>query len=298
MSCYRLIDEESSRQSVSRLCRALGVSRSGYYAWKASPVSDRAIEDAVLTETIRAVFVDSKETYGSPRVHAELQLEKGLRISEKRVARLMRQAGLVAVGGGKRRGLTRRDREHPLAPDLVDRDFAVAAPDQLWVADFTQITTWQGTAYVAVVADAYSRLCLGYAVRADKTVELVLEALEMAVWRRGQQRAQGAIHHSDQGSQYTSFAFSRRLAEQGIVPSMGSVGDALDNALCESLIATLKREKLRRERYRSIDDVRAAVFAWIEGWYNRRRRHTSLGMLSPLQFEAQHYDGHRLTAAR
>ena len=297
MSCYRLIDEESSRQSISRLCRTLGVSRSGYYAWKASPVSDRAIEDAVLTETIRAVFVDSNETYGSPRVHAELRLGRGLRIGEKRVARLMRQAGLVAVGP-RRRGATRRDREHPLAPDLVDRDFAVDAPDELWVADFTQLTTWQGTAYIAVVADAYSRLCLGYAVRPDKTVELVLEALEMAVWRRGQQRASGAIHHSDQGSQYTSFAFSRRLAEQGIVPSMGSVGDALDNALCESLIGTMKREKLRRETYRSVEDVRAAVFAWIEAWYNRRRRHSSLGMLSPLEFEAQHHDGVRLSGAR
>lgn len=296
MSTYRLIDEESSRLPVSRMCRTLGVSRSGYYQWKASPVSDHAIADAVLTETIREVFAESDTTYGSPRVHAELRLGRGIRIAEKRVARLMRQAGLVGVGDGRGRGATRRDREHPLAPDLVGRDFCVDRPDALWVADFTQLTTWQGTAYVAVVMDAYSRLCLGWSIRGDKTVQLVLDALDMAVWRRGQQRAQGTIHHADQGSQYTSFAFTRRLAEQGLVPSMGSVGDALDNAMCESLIGTLKREKLNRETYRSVDDVRAAVFHWLEGWYNRTRRHTSLGMLSPEAFEGQHYDRCRIEA--
>ena len=295
MSAYRLIDEEKDRLGVSRMCRTLGVSRSGYYEWKASPVSDHAIADAVLTEQIRAVFVESSETYGSPRVHAELRLGRGVHVSRKRVERLMRDAGLVAAGRRRRRSLTRRCAEHPLAPDLVNRDFAVSRPDELWVADFTQIQTWRGTAYIAVVIDAYSRLCLGWSVRCDKTAELVIEAFEMAVWRRGQMRAAGAIHHSDQGSQYTSWAFTRRLAEQGITPSMGSVGDALDNAMCESVISTLKREKLSREIYRSVDDVQSAVFGWIETWYNRRRRHSSLGMLSPLEYEAQHYDGHTLT---
>ena len=165
----------------------------------------------------------------------------------------------------------------------------------MWIADFTQLTTWQGTVYVAVVADAYSRLCLGWSVRADKTAELVLEALDMAIWRRGQMRAAGAIHHSDQGSQYTSFAFTRRLAAEGLVGSMGTVGDALDNAMCESLIGTMKIEKLNRQPWRSVEDVRAALFEWIETWYNRRRRHSSLGYLSPLEFESQHYDGHPIT---
>ena len=201
MSLYRLIDEESQRQPVSRMCRTLGVTRSGYYDWQRQPLSDRALADWLLAEQIRGIFDESEQTYGSPRVFKELKLGRGMQIGEKRVARLMRQAGLRSIHAKKRKGSTTRAKEHPLAPDLVGRDFDVDAPDRLWVADFTQLTTWQGTCYIAVVADAYSRLCLGWSVRADKTVELVLEALDMAIWRRGQMRAAGAIHHSDQGSQ-------------------------------------------------------------------------------------------------
>lgn len=201
MTLYRLIDEESQRQPVSRLCRSLGVARSGFYAFRELPLSDRALADWLLTEQVRQVFAESDQSYGSPRVHAELRLGRGVHVGEKRIARLMRQAGLVSVRSKKRKGSTIRAKEHPLAPDLVGRDFAVEGPDRLWIADFTQLTTWQGTCYVAVVADAYSRLCLGWSVRPDKTVELVLEALDMAVWRRGQMRAAGALHHSDQGSQ-------------------------------------------------------------------------------------------------
>ena len=295
MSLYRLIDEESQRQPVSRLCRTLGVTRSGFYDWQRQPLSDRALADWLLTEQIRGIFAESERTYGSPRIFKELKLGRGLKIGEKRVARLMRQAGLRSIHAKKRKGSTTRAKAHPLAPDLVGRDFAVDGPDRLWVADFTQLTTWPGTCYIAVVADAYSRLCLGCSVRAEKTVELVLEALEMAIWRRGQMRAAGAIHHSDQGSQYTSFAFTRRLAGEGLVGSMGTVGDALDNAICESLIGTMKIEKLNRQAWRSIEDVRAAVFEWIETWYNRRRRHSSLGYLSPLKFESQHNDGHTIS---
>ena len=295
MSLYRLIEEESQRQSVSRLCRTLGVTRSGFYDWQRQPLSDRALADWLLTEQIRGIFAESEQTYGSPRMFKELKLGRGMAIGEKRVARLMRQAGLVSVYSNKRKGSTTRAKEHPLAPDLVQRDFNVDAPDRLWIADFTQRTTWEGPAYVAVVADAYSRLCLGWSVRADKTVELVLEALDMAIWRRGQMQAAGAIHHSDQGSQYTSFAFTRRLAAEGLAGSMGSVGDALDNAMCESMIGTMKIEKLDRQSWRSVEDVRAAVFEWIETWYNRRRRHSALGYLSPLEFESQHHDGHPIT---
>lgn len=295
MSLYRLIDEESERQSVSRLCRTLGVTRSGYYDWQRQPLSDRALADWLLTEQIRGIFAESEQTYGSPRVFKELKLGRGMQVGEKRVARLMRQAGLVSVYSHKRKRSTTRAKEHPLAPDLVQRDFSVDGPDRLWIADFTQLTTWQGTCYIAVVADAYSRLCLGWSVRSDKTVGLVLEALDMAIWRRGQMRAAGAIHHSDQGSQYTSFAFTRRLAAEGLVGSMGSVGDALDNAMCESLIGTMKIEKLDRQAWRSVEDVRAAAFEWIETWYNRRRRHSALGYLSPLEYESQHHDGHPIT---
>jgi putative transposase len=198
---YRLIDEESDRQPVSRLCRTLGVTRSGFYDWQRQPLSDRGLADWLLTEQIRGIFAESEQTYGSPRVFKELKLGHGLAIGEKRVARLMRQAGLRSIHAKKQKGSTTRAKEHPLAPDLVGRDFNVDGPDRLWVADFTQVTTWQGIAYIAVVADAYSRLCLGWSVRPDKTVELVLEALEMAIWRRGQMRSAGAIHHSDQGSQ-------------------------------------------------------------------------------------------------
>jgi putative transposase len=295
VTLYRLIDEERGRQPVSRLCRTLGVTRSGFYDWQRQPLSDRALADWLLTEQIRAIFDESEQTYGSPRVFKELKLGRGMQIGEKRVARLMRHAGLVSIYSKKRKGSTTRATEHPLAPDLVQREFAVDAPDRLWVADFTQLTTWQGTCYIAVVVDAYSRLCLGWSVRADKTVDLVLEALDMAIWRRGQMRAAGAIHHSDQGSQYTSFAFTRRLAAEGLVASMGTVGDALDNAMCESLIGTMKIEKLDRQSWRSVEDVRAAVFDWIERWYNRRRRHSSLGYLSPLEYESQHYDGHAIS---
>lgn len=293
MSLYRLIDEESDRQPVSRLCRTLGVTRSGFYDWQRQPLSDRALADWLLTEQIRGIFDESEQTYGSPRIFKELKLGHGLAIGEKRVARLMSRAGLRSIHAKKRKGSTTRAKEHPLAPDLVS--FSVDAPDRLWVADFTQLTTWQGTAYVAVVADAYSRLCLGWSVRADKTVDLVLEALDMAIWRRGQMRAAGAIHHSDQGSQCTCFAFTRRLGSESLVGSMGTVGDALDNAVCESLIGTMKIERLNRQPWRSVADVRAAVFEWIETWYNRRRRHSSLGYLSPLEFESQHNDGHTIT---
>lgn len=287
---YRLIDEESERQSVSRLCRALGVARSGFYEWQRSPVSDREIADWLLAEQIRGIFEGSGETYGSPRVHAELRLDHGVRVSNKRVARLMREHGFRSVWSKRRRrGTTKRDGSLP-ALDLVDRDFTAAGPDELWVADFSQVVTFSGPAYVAVVEDAWSRYCLGHAVRATKTVDLVLAALEMAIWRRGELRAAGAIHHTDRGSQYTSFAFSRRLIEAGLHPSMGSVGDALDNAMCESLIGTLKIERLDRHAYRTVDEVANDVFDWIETWYNRRRRHTSLGMISPLEYESLHYD--------
>ena len=295
MSLYRLIDEESDRQPVSRLCRTLGVTRSGYYDWQRQPLSDRALADWLLTEQIRGIFDESEQTYGSPRVFKELKLGRGLVIGEKRVARLMRQAGLRSDPREEAERLDDESEGASARPGSRRPRLRRRRPRPAMGADFTQLTTWQGTCYIAVVADAYSRLCLGWSVRPDKTVELVLEALDMAIWRRGQMRAVSAIHHSDQGSQYTSFAFTRRLASEGLVGSMGTVGDALDNAMCESLIGTMKIEKLNRQPWRSVEDVRAAVFEWIETWYNRRRRHSSLGYLSPLEFESQHNDGHTIS---
>ena len=291
MSLFRLIDEESPQRGVSRWCKALGVSRSGLDAWKRSPVSDRDLDDTALLAVIDRIYAESRGTYGSPRVHAELRLGHQIRVGRKRVERLMRKGGLQAVSTRKRGGSTRRAAGVAPAVDLVLRDFHPTRPDQLWVADFTQIPTFAGVAYISVIADAYSRLCLGWRVQADKTTSLVLDALEMAIWRRGQFRAAHAIHHSDQGSQYTSFAFTHRLHEAGITPSMGTVGDALDNAMCESLIGTMKIELLNRQAWKTVEDVAIAVFEWLETWYNRRRRHSALGYLSPLEYEAQHYDG-------
>jgi len=182
VTLYRLIDEESDRQPVSRLCRTLGVTRSGYYDWQRQPLSDRALANWLLTEQIRAIFAESEQTYGSPRVFKELKLGRGMQVGEKRVARLMRQAGLRSIHAKKRKGSTTRAKEHPLAPDLVGRDFSVDGPDRLWVADFTQLTTWQGTCYIAVVADAYSRLCLGWSVRADEPSS---SSSKRSTWRSG-----------------------------------------------------------------------------------------------------------------
>ena len=230
MRVYRLVDEKSPRHHVSRWCRALGVSRSGFYEWRASPISDRDLSDAALLAVIDQIFAESRGTYGSPRVHAELRLGHSIRVGKKRVERLMRRGRLVAVSTKRRRGSTQQDPDALSAPDLVERDFSASGPDELWIADFTQVTTWQGIAYIAVVADAYSRLCLGWRVRPDKTVDLVLEALEMAIWRRGQMQAQNAVHHSDQGSQ-GGFNWSSQHLVMEVVGDecwQASAGDSCD----------------------------------------------------------------------
>jgi putative transposase len=230
------------------------------------------------------VHAGSRETYGAPRVHAELRAG-GERHGRKRIARLMRRAGLV--GASRRRGgpvTTRRDREARPAPDLVDRNFTADRPNRLWVADITFIPTAAGFLYLAVVLDAWSRKVVGWAMANHLRTELVLDALEMAV---GQRRPRGVIHHSDQGSQYTSLAFGARCKEAGVRPSMGSVGDAYDNALCESFFATLECELLDRRRFASQAEARTAVFSFIEGFYNPVRLHSALGYRSPIAYEAE-----------
>jgi putative transposase len=269
---------------VATMARVLGVSRAGYYAWVSRPLSPHTEADAALLERIRTVHAASRETYGAPRIHAELRMQ-GERHGRKRIARLMRGAGLV--GASHRRGgpvTTRRDSERRPAPDLVDRDFSAPGPNRLWVSDITFVPTAAGFLYLAVVLDAWSRRIVGWSMANHLRAELVLDALEMAL---GQRRPGDVILHSDQGSQFTSLAFGNRCREAGVRPSMGSVGDAYDNAMCESFFASLECELLARRRFASQADARMAVFSYIEGWYNPLRLHSALGYKSPAAYEKE-----------
>jgi putative transposase len=266
--------------SMHTMGRLLGVSPSGYYAWASRPPSNRTLADERLQVEIRSIHQRSRGTYGSPRVHAELQAQ-GTRVSRKRVARLMREAGLK--GASRRRfNTTVRDHGRRPAPDLVERRFTAEGPDQLWVADITYIPTWSGFLYLAVVLDAWSRRVVGWSMATHLRTELVLAALNMAL---SQRRPRGVIHHSDQGTQYTSIAFGLRCREAGVRPSMGSVGDCYDNAMCESFFATLECELLDQRKLKTPAEARHAVFEFVESWYNPRRRHSALGYLSPVEFE-------------
>jgi putative transposase len=265
---------------IATMARVLGVSKAGYYAWRHRSPSARAVADRVLMKRIRTIHVTSHETCGAPRIHAELRAA-GQKHGRKRIARLMR--GIVGVS--RRRGTvvtTRRDKDARPAPDLVDRDFSASAPNQLWVADITFIPTAAGFLYLAVVLDAFSRRIVGWAMANHLRTELVLDALKMAI---GQRQPTDVIHHSDQGSHYTSLAFGGRCREAGVRPSMGSVGDAYNNAMCESFFATLECELLARRRFGSQAEAQTAVFRFIEGWYNPARRHSGLGYLSPIAYQ-------------
>jgi putative transposase len=263
------------------MCRVLAVSASGYYAWRKRPLSVRARADVELSTRIRAIHQYSRGTYGAPRIHQELRTAE-IRVGCKRVARLMKAASLR---GASRRPwviTTVRDRHARPAPDLVERNFTATAPDCLWVADITYIPTWAGFLYLAVVLDTFSRRLVGWAMATHLRTELVLEALNMAI---GQRRPAAVIHHSDQGSQYTALAFGQRCEEAGVRPSMGAVGDCFDNAMCESFFATLECELLDRRHFKTPIEARMAVFEFIEGWYNPRRRHSAIGYLSPIDYE-------------
>jgi putative transposase len=265
---------------IATMCRILGVSPSGYYAWTKRSPSRRTMHDGTLTETIRAAHAASHGTYGAPRIQVELAMA-GVRVGRKRIARLMRAAGLAGVSRRKFVVTTRRDEARP-APDLVARNFAAERPDQLWVADITYIPTWAGFLYLAIVLDACSRRIVGWSMATSLATQLVLDALDMALTRR---RPKDVIHHSDQGSQYTSIAFGTRCHEAGVRPSMGSVGDAYDNAMAESFFATLECELIDRRRFKTQAEARIAVFEFIEGFYNPRRRHSAIGYLSPINYE-------------
>ena len=270
-----------ARYAVRALCRALGVSPSGYYAWCGRAAPPRVLADAQWSARIRAIHQQSRGTYGVPRVHAELAAARQP-IGKRRVARLMRTAGLQGVQRRRWVTTTWRDRTARPAPDLVQRAFVAAAPDRLWVADITYIRTTAGFVYLAVVLDAWSRRIVGWALEPHLGTELVLAALNRALAAR---QPTDVIHHSDHGSQYTAHAFAQRCQQMQVRPSMGSVGDAYDNAMCESFFATLECELLTRCAFRTLADAEHAVFAYIDGWYNPHRRHSALGYLSPVNFE-------------
>ena len=272
---------------VRALCRTLRVSHSGYYDWLERPPCAQAQANAVLLEQIRQAHAASDATYGVPRIQAELA-DQGIKAGHNRIASVMRANGLRGVS--RRRGwcvTTKRDKDRRPAPDLVQREFTATGINQLWVADMTYIPTWAGFVYLAVVLDVYSRKVVGWAFGQQQTADLVIQALNMALITR---KPQDVIHHSDQGSQYTSVDFGKRCKEMGVRPSMGSVGDAYDNAMAESFFASLECELIDRRSWKSFAEARMAVFTWIEGWYNPRRRHKGIGQKSPIDFEKELHD--------
>jgi putative transposase len=280
------VKANQANYSVDLMCRLLGVSRSGFYAWAERPMCQRRRRDLELTGRICAIHRRSRETYGAPSIHAELADDHGIHVGRKRVARLMRENGLRGATLRKYVVTTQSDPEAAKPIDLVERRFFAEAPDQLWVADMTYVPTWSGWLYLAMVLDVYSRKIVGWAMDTNMRTELILDALQMAVTQR---QPSGVIHHSDRGSQYTSYAFGKRCREAGIMPSMGTVGDAYDNAMAESFFATLEREVLKRRRFKSQAEARMAIFEWIEGWYNPHRRHSGLGYRSPVNYERAHH---------
>jgi putative transposase len=285
----------SKRFAVKTMCRVLGVSRSGFHDWQSREPAARTTENAALAERIKAIHAMSDRIYGAPKIHAELRdvdmLDHDPRwasVGENRVARLMRLAAIRGVS--RRRSFTvttERNKKNRPAPDLVKREFIADAPNVLWVADMTYVSTWAGFIYLAVVIDVWSRRVVGWQIGEQMTAELVINALNMALTQR---KPGSVIHHSDQGSQYTSLAFGKRCEQLGVRPSMGTVGDAYDNAMAESFFASLECELLNRRTFKTKSEARTALFTYIEGWYNPRRRHSGIEQKSPAAFEQKYRD--------
>ena len=290
MTRFAFVDREKAVYGVAVLCELLRVSRSGFYAWASRPKSAHAVADEVLTEQIREVFDANRRVYGSPRIHTELA-DEGIHVGRKRVARLMKTAGIVGCHRRKRSfSITRQDPAAQAAPDLVDRKFTATRPNQLWVADVTYVPTVQGWLYLACVTDVFSRMVLGWSMASHRKTDLVVDAVSMAVARRGG-HVPGVIHHSDRGGEYTSHALERELRRHGALASMGSVADCYDNAMAESLFATLECELFDQQpggRFETRHEAKLAGFDYLEAFYNPRRRHSALGQISPAQFEARH----------
>lgn len=290
MTRFAFVDREKAFHDIAVLCRLLRVSRSGFYAWVARPPSAREVADGVLTAQIQDAFDANRKVYGAPRIHAELA-DADVHVGRKRVARLMRAAGIVGCHRRKHKlGITKQNPDAAAAPDLVDRKFTATAPNQLWVADVTYVPTVQGWLYLACVTDVYSRMILGWSMASHRKTDLVVDAVTMAVHRRGG-RVPGVIHHSDRGGEYTSHQLERELRRHGALASMGSVADCFDNALAESVFATLECELFDQQpggRFNSRHEAKLAVFDYLETFYNPRRRHSALGLIAPAVFEAKH----------
>jgi putative transposase len=280
---FSFIAAEKAGYPVALMCRALEVNRTSFHDWERRAPSDRALTDAWLTEKIGAIHEAKRKVYGAPRIHAELRMAHGVRVGRKRVERLMRSAGISGLVPKKRGRTTIRVPGVRVADDLVERQFKPVEPNALWLADITYLRSWEGWLYLAAIQDAYSRRIVGWSMAEHMKTELVTDALRMAVQRRRPEP--GLVHHSDQGSQYVSLGFGQAARDAGIAISMGSRGDAYDNAVAESFFATLKKELVHRQSWPSRRELSTAVFEYIEAFYNRDRRHSTLGMLSPADYE-------------
>jgi putative transposase len=295
---FRFIAARKAEPSIKTMCRVLGVGRSGFHAWQSRPPSARAREDERLSERIREIHRANRRVYGSPRIHAELRMADGVSVSRKRIERLMRQAGISGMVARKRGRTTIRVPGVGVCEDLVDRAFLAAAPNRLWVADITYLRTWEGWLYLVAVQDVFSRRIVGWSMADHMRAELVTDALQMALAQR--RPAPGLIWHFDQGSQFVSLAFGQQARAAGIAQSMGSRGDCFDNAVAESFFATLKKELVHGRTWPTKGELRSEVFEYIEVFFNRRRRHSTLGMLSPADYENTTLmtDGTGLAASR
>ena len=290
MSTFRFIAAERANHRIAVLCRVLRVSRSGFYAWATRPPSRREVEDRSLTRLIREIHEGSRGTYGAPRIWAELRFDHRAFVAKKRVARLMRASHIQGVHVRRRYRTTRRAKGVAPAPDLVVRRFSAPGPDRIWVADITYLETREGYLHLAAVEDLFSRALVGWSMATHLRTELVIDALDMGWSNR--RPGPGLVHHTDRGSQYASLEFGRRLRESGILASMGRVGSAHDNAAMESTFGSMKRELevIFGPVFETRDAARAAVFWWIEVFYNRRRRHSFCGQIAPFEFERRWTD--------
>jgi putative transposase len=288
----KFIEEHRGRYGVEPICRALQVAPSTYYARRSRPASARARTDAALTDRIRAVHAANYGVYGARKVHAQLRRD-GVQVARCTVERLMRATGLQGVRRGRPKATTRPDQPAALLlPDLVERRFDAPAPNRLWVADITYIRTFSGFVYAAFVIDAYSRRVVGWQLSDSLRTDLALDALEMALWTRRGTDTTRVIHHSDRGTQYLSIRYSDRLAQHGVIASVGSRGDSYDNALAESFIGLLKTELIhRRGPWRTLEDLEIAVLEYID-WFNHRRLHGTLGARPPAEVEHHHTHRH------
>jgi putative transposase len=282
---FQYIEDHQNEFPVTLMCRMLGVSSSGYYAWRKRPPSKREMANRELYKKIEVVYNENHKVYGSPRIYRALK-KQGVVCSKNRVARLMRLRGLRAQHTKRFKVTTKRNKAHPVAPNLLNRDFEANRPNQKWLADITYILTLEGWLYLAAVLDLYSRRIIGWAMSDRMTSDLTVDALKMAVVQRQPELA--LLHHSDQGSQYTDSTYQTLLKYHGIQVSMNGVGSWYDNAPMESFFATLKSEWVYHRAYRTRDQARSDIFYYIEAFYNRRRLHSSLGYLSPEEYELIH----------